>query len=67
MAVLKARSPSCGLGEIHNGRFDGGLTGGNGIFAEMLLAAGIPVMTEATFTLPYAELQKAVDKPQQNR
>ena len=67
MAVLKARSPSCGLGVIHNGRFDGGLTEGNGIFAEMLLAAGIPVMTEETFALPDAGSQKAVDKPQQNR
>ena len=45
-AVLKSRSPSCGVGRVHNGRFDGGLTDGNGVFAAMLLKEGIPVMTE---------------------
>lgn len=50
MAVLKSKSPSCGLGIIHNGKFDGGLVEGNGIFAELLLSEGIPVMTEQDFT-----------------
>ena len=45
-AILKSKSPSCGCGMIHNGRFDGGLVPGNGIFAQMLLDAGIPVQTE---------------------
>ena len=45
-AVLKSRSPSCGVGRVHNGLFDGGLTDGNGVFAAMLLKEGIPVMTE---------------------
>ena len=45
-AILKSKSPSCGFGLIHNGKFDGGLVDGNGIFADLLLAAGIPVMTE---------------------
>ena len=48
-AILKAKSPSCGCGLIHNGRFDGALVPGNGIFAQMLLDAGIPVMTEQEF------------------
>ena len=48
-AILKAKSPSCGKGIIHNGRFDGGLTQGNGIFAELLLSEGIPVMTEEEY------------------
>ena len=48
-AILKARSPSCGCGVIHNGRFDGGLVPGNGVFAQMLLDAGIPVMTEEEY------------------
>lgn len=48
-AILKARSPSCGCGLIHNGAFDGGLVPGNGVFAQMLLDAGIPVMTEAEY------------------
>lgn len=46
MAILKSKSPSCGCGVIHNGRFDGGLIEGNGVFAQMLLDAGVPVMTE---------------------
>ncbi|MBQ6520878.1 MAG: DUF523 domain-containing protein [Anaerolineaceae bacterium] len=50
MAVLKSKSPSCGLGIIHDGKFDGGLVEGNGIFAELLLSEGIPVMTELDFT-----------------
>ena len=48
-AILKSKSPSCGYGIIHNGQFDGGLTEGNGIFAEMLLQAGIPIQTEIDF------------------
>lgn len=45
-AILKSKSPSCGCGVIHNGQFDGGLIDGNGVFAQMLLDAGIKVMTE---------------------
>lgn len=45
-AILKSKSPSCGCGVIHNGSFDGGLTEGNGILTQMLLNAGISVITE---------------------
>ena len=45
-AILKANSPSCGCGKIYDGTFSGTLTDGNGIFTEMLLAEGIPVITE---------------------
>lgn len=45
-AVLKARSPSCGFGQVYDGTFAGLLTPGNGLFAELLLAHGIPVRTE---------------------
>ncbi|MBQ9687074.1 MAG: DUF523 domain-containing protein [Oscillospiraceae bacterium] len=48
-AVMKSKSPSCGCGLIHNGRFDGGLTAGNGVCTQLLLDAGIPVMTEKEF------------------
>ncbi len=48
-AILKSKSPSCGKGIIHNGKFDGGLTEGNGIFAELLLSNGIQVMTEEEY------------------
>lgn len=45
-AILKARSPSCGKGVIYDGSFAGKRVPGNGVFAQMLLDAGIPVMTE---------------------
>ena len=46
MAVLKARSPSCGKGVIHNGQFDGGLVPGNGITARLCMDSGVEVLTE---------------------
>ena len=46
-AVLKERSPSCGCGSIHDGTFSGGLTAGNGVAAQMLVAEGIPVYGES--------------------
>ena len=49
LAVLKARSPSCGRGEIYDGSFTGALTPGNGVFVELLLERGIPVCTEEEF------------------
>ena len=45
-AILKARSPSCGKGKIYNGEFDGQLTEGNGILADLLIENGIEVITE---------------------
>lgn len=45
-AILKARSPSCGVGEVYDGTFSHTLTPGNGIFAQLLLENGIPVRTE---------------------
>ena len=48
-AILKSKSPSCGVGLIHNGKFDGGLIEGNGVFTQMLVNAGIPVMTEQEY------------------
>ena len=45
-AVLKARSPSCGKGQVHDGSFSGALTDGNGVAAQWLLSNGVPVWTE---------------------
>ena len=45
-ALLKAKSPSCGLGSIYDGRFCGRLIEGNGVAADLLLAHGIAVCTE---------------------
>ena len=43
-AVLKAKSPSCGAGRIHDGTFTGGLVDGWGTFAALVRDAGIPVL-----------------------
>ena len=49
-AILKARSPSCGCGEIYDGTFSGGKKCGNGVAAELLMQHGIKVYTEETLT-----------------
>lgn len=46
-ALLKERSPSCGSGIIHNGKFDGGLVPGFGKTAELLLSEGFEVFGES--------------------
>ena len=45
-AVLKARSPSCGKGEIYDGSFSRTLIPGSGVTASLLLENGVPVYTE---------------------
>lgn len=42
-AILKARSPSCGLGKIYDGSFSGALREGNGVTTDLLLQNGISV------------------------
>ena len=46
IAILKARSPSCGTHEIYDGTFSGVKRAGNGVTAELLLEGGIKVFTE---------------------
>lgn len=46
VAVLKARSPSCGSGEIYDGTFTHTLKSGWGVAARLLAEAGIEVMDE---------------------
>ncbi len=46
IAVMKARSPSCGRGRIYSGKFDGTLCDGNGVTAALLMRHGIKVFTE---------------------
>lgn len=48
-AILKSRSPSCGVGQIYDGTFTGTLIPGNGLWAEKLLKAGFEVFTEDDF------------------
>ena len=46
MAILKARSPSCGSGKNYDGTFSGTLIDGDGVCAELLKKNGITVYTE---------------------
>lgn len=46
-AILKEKSPSCGKGKIHNGKFDGGYVEGNGVTAKLFLENGIEVLGES--------------------
>ena len=46
LAVLKARSPSCGCGEVYDDTFTHTLKGGWGVAARLLMEAGITVMDE---------------------
>lgn len=46
-AVMKEKSPSCGNGRIHNGKFDGGLIDGDGITVRLLKSNGIRVFGES--------------------
>lgn len=45
-AILKARSPSCGIGTIYDGTFSRIRVPGDGIFAAMLRHYGFQVVTE---------------------
>ncbi|GGB39455.1 hypothetical protein GCM10011505_21280 [Tistrella bauzanensis] len=46
LALLKARSPSCGAGLVYDGSFSGRLIAGHGLTAAALTAAGIIVCAD---------------------
>lgn len=46
LALLKARSPSCGSGTIYDGSFSGRTIPGDGVAAEALKAIGVRVYSE---------------------
>ena len=46
IAILKAKSPSCGFGKIYDGSFSGKLINGNGVGANALFEMGIKIYTE---------------------
>lgn len=48
LAVLKAKSPSCGVGLIYDGSYTGALTRGSGVFAERLEQEGACMSTESS-------------------
>lgn len=45
-AILKARSPSCGAGQIYDGSFSGRLVEGDGVTAALLKREGIIIKNE---------------------
>lgn len=45
-ALLKAKSPACGAGEIYDGTFSRTLREGDGVLASLLKENGIRVLTE---------------------
>ncbi len=44
--ILKSKSPSCGVGVIHDGGFEGGLREGCGVTAALLRRSGFSIETE---------------------
>ena len=46
LAILKARSPSCGNGCIYSGNFNGTTVYGNGVTTELLIKHGVAVISE---------------------
>ncbi len=46
VAVLKARSPSCGKDRIHDGTFSGTLRDGSGVTASLFRREGLEVLSE---------------------
>ena len=49
-AILKTKSPSCGIGKIYDGSFSGSLISGDGVTAAAFLRRGIPCFTEEELT-----------------
>lgn len=45
-AILKAKSPSCGIGKVYDGTFSKALIDGDGTFARLLKENDIEVLTE---------------------
>ena len=46
LAILKAKSPACGVGEVYDGTFSGKLVQGSGVAARAFMDAGIKVLDE---------------------
>lgn len=48
-AILKSKSPSCGVNIIYDGTFSGNTINGDGIFVKELKKIGIEILTEIDF------------------
>ena len=59
IAILKAKSPSCGVSKIYDGTHTGTLVFGDGILTQLLKEEGICVVTEETL----AAIKPSVEHP----
>ncbi|MBQ7585334.1 MAG: DUF523 domain-containing protein [Desulfovibrionaceae bacterium] len=53
IAILKSRSPSCGVGEIYDGSFSHTLVAGDGLWAKALKACGLKLILAENFAEDY--------------
>lgn len=49
LAILKSRSPSCGVGQVYDGSFSSSLRTGDGVASSMLRELGIPIVSDEEF------------------
>jgi uncharacterized protein YbbK (DUF523 family) len=63
VAVLKSRSPSCGVGQVYDGTFSGRLVEGDGITAAALRREGVQVFDEFHLAEADAALSALEDEP----
>ncbi len=65
LAILSARSPSCGDGHIHNGQFSRQLKVGSGVTAALLKQNGVTVFNQHTVdsVAPYLNLRISAIQP----
>lgn len=54
--IMKSRSPSCGFGKVHSGRFDGTFIDGDGITSRQLADAGFKIWESNDFFERWKEL-----------
>lgn len=57
LAILKSKSPSCGLNQIYSGNFDDNIIEGNGLTAQLLLDEHLSIYTEKSLSLLLQELE----------
>lgn len=61
-ALLKERSPSCGYGQIYDGKFEKRLVAGNGVTAGLLSENGIHIYGETQIKSLMEELRRTEEK-----
>ena len=59
LALLKEKSPACGISLIHSGSFDGSLRSGRGVFAQLLVDNKLMVFSENELNLLIEEIKKS--------